>query len=221
MLIAINVLLAAALAGAVALAVIPLNDEAAVEPIAQARRGAGGTVQTVAPLAKYAVIYERDLRGGLGDEPEPDDADVEPQVQTGPMPSFQLLGTAAEPDDGFVMLQTQDGIKMVGVGEEYEGVLIVSVDEESATVKFQGREVKIPRQKPVEGAVAPGGPVPGMPGRMPRNIRVPGQATPPSFQPPQPAQPIPPPPMEPPQEQVAPEDLGNLQGPLPPPGGAE
>ena len=168
LLLAINAVLGAALMAAMALAVTPLDDKVSVEPVRRARRAGAAEFRSIGPLSEFAVIHQRDLRRDLVDRPV---TEVQPVVQTGPMPLLQLVGTAAEPGDGFAMLRTQNGeVKMIGVGEEYEGVTVTAVEAESATVEYLGREVTLNVEKPTE--------VPSLPGRGMLAPR-PGVRTPP------------------------------------------
>ena len=148
MLWTINVALATAIVVTVAAAaLLPLaaapqdagpNDPAKGEAKVQAPR--------TGPLEAYAGIYRRDLRKPLYDvKAVPAITPPKPK----PKMTVALVGTALEPGFTYGMFRTKSGqTKLVRVGETVEGVEVLQIAQESATVRFAGEvlELKVPKR---------------------------------------------------------------------------
>jgi len=88
------------------------------------------------PLSAYAVLWERDLQRPLYD-PAPVVAAPAPP----PKPPVRLVGTVIEPRLSYALFKDKAGqVKMVGAGRSLEGLEVLAVTADSATVRFGGAE---------------------------------------------------------------------------------
>ncbi|MCX5647499.1 MAG: hypothetical protein NTX40_00135 [Planctomycetota bacterium] len=107
-------------------------------------RGEALAPRQVEPLSAFAAIFERDLRRPLYDPSPAAKADPPPP----PRPQVDLVGTAVEPGYTYAFLKTGGGkVKMVGLGQEADGVKVTAIAVGAATIEFQGRTYALEVQK--------------------------------------------------------------------------
>ena len=136
----LNVALGLALAAsAAALALWPVRvDEAAVSTETPAPDVGAPLQRASEPLSAFAVIYRRDLRQPLYDPKPVVAAPAAPPPP--PKPEVDLVGTAVELGYTYAFLQTKAGkVKMMGIGEELDGLRVTAIADGSATVQFHGQ----------------------------------------------------------------------------------
>jgi len=89
-----------------------------------------------APLSTSAVLWEKDLLRPLFDT-----ATVTAKTAPPPKPDVHLTGTIIEGEFSYAILQDKTGqTKMLTVGQTLEGLKILAITTDSATVRFAGTE---------------------------------------------------------------------------------
>jgi hypothetical protein len=136
LLLAVNLILAAAIAGSIAAALAPLEQAAPARPAVGAQPASAPSPQErLGPLESYAPIYENDLRRPLRDTPASQAA-----APTVAPPPIRLTGTAMEAGSSFGIFRTSTNeVKLAGVGETVEGAEITEITANAATVKYNGQ----------------------------------------------------------------------------------
>ena len=146
----VNAGLALGILAAAGLALAPLEPSVTCDPPPAPASTVAAAETHLAPLDAYDVISRRDLSGPLFDT-----AAAAASAPPAPMPPIRLTGTAVEP--GFCygfFCNTKGESKMVGIGESIEGAEVVAVAEQSVTLKFGGRTITMPVEKPAGAAGA-------------------------------------------------------------------
>ena len=142
LLLAIDVVLVAAIAGFVAIALAPLGQADVTEADATLRPTSAPASSHIGPLDEYAVIYQRDLARPLYDAP--------PAVVVTPTVALPIrrTGVMGEPGSYYGMFATSTNeTKLAGAGDTVEGVEILEVTGNSATVRFGGKTSKLTKQE--------------------------------------------------------------------------
>jgi hypothetical protein len=115
--------------------------EPALEDGGRAKAKADPSVKKMVPLERYAVVYERDLRKPLFDP-----AVVRPPDSSKPKRKLTvtLVGTAVDPGLTYGIFRDSHGKTVLArIGQKIEDAEVVSVEEGSATVKFDGETITL------------------------------------------------------------------------------
>ena len=130
-----------AMAGAIYIALQPVEVDTGVSPKARPAAAQQADVVQARPPSDYAVIYRTDLRQPLFDAP------VSTAPAVAPVLPLRLAGVFVETGHSYALFRTLTGDqKMLSVGESFEGVEVTAIDATSASVKFSGQTITLKKE---------------------------------------------------------------------------
>ena len=143
---------AAALATVLAAAFVQ-PDQAEPKPESPHPAGAADVARdSKLAIGDFAPVMDMDLRRPLVDQPPPPTAavhsdDVPPAPP--PPPSFRLAGTIIESGHCMALFTTSTGkTEVKQIGEEMEGAKLLSITDDAATLRWNGREIVVAVDRP-------------------------------------------------------------------------